>query len=141
MSSSDEDEGATKSNQSKGCEDEEEEEPESYTVERIIKKRIRNGKTEYFLKWQGYSDADNTWEPKENLDCKELIEEFEEKERKKAKPGDRREEKKRPVKEEPPAKKKAKGDSAVRGFDRGLEADKIIGATDSSGELMFLVKW
>lgn len=30
----------------------------------------------------------------------------------------------------------------VRGFDRGLEADKIIGGIlDSCGELMFLVKW
>ncbi len=32
-------------------------------------------------------------------------------------------------------------DSRSRGFDRGLQADRIIGATDSSGELMFLVKW
>lgn len=29
----------------------------------------------------------------------------------------------------------------ARGFDRGLELDEIVGATDYTGELMFLVRW
>ena len=32
------------------------------------------------------------------------------------------------------------GDKA-RGFGRALDPERIIGATDSSGELMFLIKW
>jgi len=40
-----------------------------------------------------------------------------------------------------PVKKKTKKDNEVIGYDRGLKLEKILGATDANGELMFLIKW
>jgi len=117
-----------------------EEEEEEYTVEKVIDKRIgKNGKIEYLLKWKGYGDEDNTWEPKENLDCEDLMKAFEDKRKaeqaKKKAAGEKR---KSGVLD---GKKKKSDDDRPRGFDRGLDPERIIGATDSSGELMFLIKW
>ena len=51
---------------------------EEYSVEKILKKSSdHNGKVHYFIKWNGYEEKDNTWEPIDNLFCKDLIEEFE----------------------------------------------------------------
>jgi len=114
---------------------------EEYTVEKILDKRIRGGKTEYLIKWEGYPDSENTWEPEDNLDCPDLISAFEEKTKQK------KEEKKRKKEAESSGsgKKKQKlvedEEGKPRGFERGLQPERIIGATDSSGELMFLMKW
>ena len=52
-------------------------EGEYYNIEKIIGKRIVKGKVEYRIKWEGYSMAESTWEPIENLEtAKELVEEY-----------------------------------------------------------------
>uniref|UniRef100_A0A915ELP8 Chromo domain-containing protein n=1 Tax=Ditylenchus dipsaci TaxID=166011 RepID=A0A915ELP8_9BILA len=50
-----------------------------YVVEKIMGKRTTKDGLEYEVKWQGYDEAENTWEPKENLDCEDLINEFDKK--------------------------------------------------------------
>lgn len=42
---------------------------EVYKVESILKNRInkKTGKKEYFIKWEGYNNRYNTWEPKEHI--------------------------------------------------------------------------
>lgn len=143
---------------------------DEFSVEKVLDRRFRNGRVEYLLKWKGYSDADNTWEPEENLDCPDLIQAYEDERKrkvaaieplKKEESNKKRksvstnpppttqatEEKKQPTSErkekavKPVNKTKQIEELKPRGFERNLEPEKIIGATDASGELMFLMKW
>ncbi|CBY19798.1 unnamed protein product [Oikopleura dioica] len=126
-------------------------EEEEYEVEQVLDERMEDNEEgvkvkHYRIRWKGFGSDDDTWEPKDNLDCADLISNFEakaqkEKEEKKAR---KREQKENVRKEEnkedsfAPAKK-VKSESSI--FDRGLKAEKICGATEKSGELQFLIKW
>jgi hypothetical protein len=56
---------------------------EEYEVESIIDKKIVRGKTFYKVKWEGFDDTHNTWEPMEHLvNSSVYVEEYESKQRK-----------------------------------------------------------
>lgn len=138
---------------------------EEYVVEKVLDKRTVKGKIQYLLKWKGYKEEESTWEPVENLDCEELIRTYEENRKEKEKeqptkkkPEDRGKKRVRDSSEETSSRKgrgasvssveepkenkrERKEEKPKTGFDKGLKAEKIIGASDATGDLMFLVKW
>ena len=57
------------------------EEEEEYDVEKILDSRKINGKDQYLVKWLGYGDKKNLWEPTENFSPEAFwkIEEYQQK--------------------------------------------------------------
>ena len=48
-----------------------------YKVEEVLDSRLKRGKLEYLVKWSGYTNDHNTWEPESNLgNSKESINDF-----------------------------------------------------------------
>jgi len=107
----------------------------------------KKGKVQYLLKWKGFSDNENTWEPAENLECPELIAAF---------MAEQKEKQQTPVSngkrshstsnntenQDNTSTKRPRVEYEQTGYNRGLLPEMLMGATDIyDGELMFLVKW
>ncbi|CAG7837745.1 unnamed protein product [Allacma fusca] len=55
-------------------------EADEYAVERIVDKKVVDGEVQYFIKWQGWPEDSNTWEPIEHLgNCHMMIQSYENK--------------------------------------------------------------
>jgi len=51
---------------------------EEFEVEKILNKRIVQGKERFLVRWKGYTAEEDMWEDRKNLgNAKELVEEFE----------------------------------------------------------------
>lgn len=47
-----------------------------WEVEQIVDHCVENEEDYYLIKWKDWSNAHNSWEPKKNLDCQDLLDEF-----------------------------------------------------------------
>jgi Chromo (CHRromatin Organisation MOdifier) domain len=43
-------------------------EDQQYKVEKLIRKRRKGRKVQYWVKWLGYPDSENTWEAQQDID-------------------------------------------------------------------------
>ncbi|XP_056300462.1 chromobox protein homolog 3-like [Pseudoliparis swirei] len=135
---------------------------QEFVVETIIRRRIFNGRVEYFLKWKGFTDAENTWEPEDNVDCPELIQEFlrnthffegneEDQTEQELFPKEEMTEQETEISCMQSQQQALTVQSNTEpndtqehpptGLSTYLEPECIIGSADRQGELMFLVKW
>ena len=113
---------------------------------------------EYLLKWIGYPEEENTWEPVINLDCPDLISNYEKEYSAKlpaasepvvSKKGDCVSEESTDVEDikkngtdlKVEEEQSEHEDNEPIGFERGLEPEEIMGATEQDGQILFLMKW
>ncbi|XP_054288379.1 chromobox protein homolog 1-like isoform X1 [Macrosteles quadrilineatus] len=47
-----------------------------YEVEEIVGLRMKKGKKEFKIRWKGYKESDDSWEPENHLSCQDLINKY-----------------------------------------------------------------
>ena len=52
--------------------------PQTYVIKKIVGHRTRNGQRQYKVRWRGYTEADDTWEPRNSLvdDVPQLVRDY-----------------------------------------------------------------
>lgn len=51
-------------------------EDRDYEVETILKSQDRSGRLWYYIKWKGFDDSWNSWEPEDLMNCPDKVKEF-----------------------------------------------------------------
>lgn len=49
----------------------------NYAVENIIDDKVVNKKKYYLVRWEGFGEKDDSWEPRKNLNCPYLLDKYE----------------------------------------------------------------
>lgn len=101
----------------------------AYEVEKVVGSKMIRGEKHFQIRWKGYTAKDDTWEHVSDLNCPELIKQFDQ-ERKK-----------------PAATKKGRKSAASAADTNGVEDSKdyeveeIVDEKTERGKKLYLVKW
>lgn len=49
---------------------------EIWQVEAVVDEKMVRGVKHYLIRWKGYSEDNDTWEPEDTLSCPELVKQF-----------------------------------------------------------------
>lgn len=99
-----------------------------FAAEKIMRKRVRRSKVEYFVKWKGWEMKDSTWEPEENILDPRLIDIFEKTQRNEQRTSRRGKRKRHQTVSNEPAEP-ARGDA-----DESAATDETVVGEDSHDE-------
>lgn len=47
-----------------------------YEVDKILDSEMKNGKRQFLVSWKGYPESQATWEPENNLNCRDLLDKY-----------------------------------------------------------------
>ncbi|KAL6323532.1 hypothetical protein AAG906_039110 [Vitis piasezkii] len=117
----------------KGREGEQSERPKLddgfYEIEAIRRRRVRKGQLQYLIKWRGWPENANTWEPLENLQaCSDVIDAFEDRLRSKRNRSSRKRKRKSGGSAQtlPKKKQQRSGASNVRGVHFRINDEHLL---------------
>lgn len=125
-------------------------EDEDYEVEVIVDHKTEKGKKFYLVKWKGWADSNNTWEPESSLSCPAIVKKYLESSKvKKTTKNQAVSEKKSTKKEEKKVKKGAKkalktkaSKKAVAEVEADWEVEEITDVKyNDDGTKDFLIRW
>ncbi|XP_068081276.1 chromobox protein homolog 5 isoform X1 [Anabrus simplex] len=125
---------------------------EEYEVEKVVDSKIVRGQTQYKIRWKGFSPENDTWEPEEDLNCPELIQEFLKSQPEEAKGKDSKNKKRggKTSAAEPKSKKKkkdseeetAEGEDEEEDEEKVYEVEKVVEVHfKKNGKREFLIRW
>ncbi|CAB07241.1 Chromobox protein homolog hpl-2 [Caenorhabditis elegans] len=118
-----------------------------FMVEKVLDKRTgKAGRDEFLIQWQGFPESDSSWEPRENLQCVEMLDEFEREFSKREKPIRKRHSQKPEPSEDQADPEEDKDEKKETNQNdkfslEGKQLKCIVGLTKGPGELHFLCKF